>query len=271
MIYIVTALQCEAKPLIKHYHLNGRQAENGFRIYENENIRLVVAGIGKIAAAAATAYLQAQTPHEQAAWLNLGVAGHGTLAVGELVLANKIKDASSQTNWYPPQLFSTTARSISVVSVDTTETEYKGDNAYEMEATGFYATACRFSSTELIQVCKIISDNHAHPVDKVSPKHVEEIISTNLEEINDIVQALQTLQRQLIEQSSPAELKVFLTQWHFTVSQQHQLQRLLQRWQARSGSSAMPDMFADARNGKTVIKELQQRLEKQPLMFGEIA
>ena len=38
MIHIVTALPCEAKPLVHHYRLNGRQPACGFRIYENEKI-----------------------------------------------------------------------------------------------------------------------------------------------------------------------------------------------------------------------------------------
>ena len=57
MINILTALPCEAKPLIHHYRLNGRQV-HGFRIYENSDMRLIVSGIGKVAAAAACACLQ---------------------------------------------------------------------------------------------------------------------------------------------------------------------------------------------------------------------
>lgn len=271
MIHIVTALQCEAKPLINRYRLNGRQAENGFRIYENDELRLIVAGIGKMATAAATAYLQAQTPDEQAAWFNLGVGGHGTLAVGELVLAKKITDASSQVSWYPPLVFTTKLPCHNIITVEKAESEYQGNNVYEMEASGFYSTACRFSSTEMVQTCKVISDNHAHPVDKVSPKHVEEIIAAQLPAIDEMIQALSSLQQTMAEQSAPAELQSFLSQWRFTVSQQHQLQRLLQRWHARNGTPATTELFANTHKSKAVIKALQQQLEKQPLNFGETA
>ncbi len=269
MIHIVTALPCEAKPLIRHYRLNGRQAENSFRIYENGDMRLIVAGVGKIAAAAASAYLQGQAANSLHAWLNLGVGGHHSLPVGELVLASKITDATNNTNWYPPLVFKAPCQRRALLSVDSPDTEYRGDCVYEMEAAGFYATTCRFSSTELLQVCKVISDNHAHPADKVTAPHVEEIITARLEAIDEIIQALNKQLKQLEQQTTPAVLNQFLERWRFSVSQQHQLQRLLQRWQARSGETPEPQMFAAAHNGKAVIKQLQQQIQQQPMRFDD--
>ena len=56
MINIIIAIQCEAKPLLKHYGLKGSTDHGPFRIYEGEDMRLILSGIGKIAAAAATSY-----------------------------------------------------------------------------------------------------------------------------------------------------------------------------------------------------------------------
>jgi len=269
MIHIVTALPCEAKPLIRHYRLNGRQAENGFRIYENSDMRLIVSGIGKIAAAAACAYLQGQTTDRQHAWLNVGVGGHRSLPIGELLLANKITDAGNHVSWYPPLVFKAPCPRLALRSVDSPDTEYRDDCVYEMEAAGFYATACRFSSMEIVQVCKIISDNRAHPADKVTPPRVDAIITARLDMIDALIQALNTQQALLAQQTAPAALNLFMEKWRFSVSQQHQLQRLLQRWQARNGETADPQMFAAAHNGKAVIKQLQQQIEQHPLRFDD--
>ena len=268
MIHIVTALQCEAKPLIRRFELNGRQAENGFRIYENPQMRVIVAGVGKMAAAAATAYLQGQTPHQQAAWLNLGVGGHATLEIGELILANKIIDSSSQTRWYPPLSFPCKLNRQTVTTVDSPETDYGQASVYEMEASGFYSTACRFSSTEMVQACKIISDNLNHSIEKVSPQHVESIITAQMAEIETFIHAQLELHQTWQQQSPPEIMADFMAQWRFTVAQQHQLQRLLQKWQARTQNEASSEIVSGLRTSKEVIKALQQRIESAPLNFG---
>lgn len=268
MLHIITALPCEAKPLIQHYRLNGRQAENGFRIYENGQIRLIIAGIGKCAAAAASAYLQGNEPKTRHAWLNLGIAGHGSLNVGEVLLAHKVIDAATGNHWYPAMPFKIPCATAELISVDQPETEYQGDCAYDMEASGFYATACRFNSSELVQVLKIISDNQTNPADQISGKQVEEIISTRLDIIEAVVQQLMKMSQQVAQQLPPTDLlQEFQQHWHFTVSQQHQLLRLLQRWQARSIEPLNVYHYRLEKNSKTVLQLLERRIDRLPFRF----
>ena len=264
MLNIITALPCEAKPLIKHYRLNGRQAENGFRIYEDEQLRLIIAGIGKTAAAAACAYLQGLDSHHKHAWLNLGIAGHRELAIGEAVMAHKITDTSTGMSWYPAMPFKTPCQTAALLSLDRPNTDYNCDNVYDMEAAGFYSTAIRFNSSELVQVLKIISDNHTNPAGQVSAAQVEQIITAQLTCIDKLIQQLVELTSQ--QQSAP-DISQFQQRWHFSVSQQHQLQRLLQRWLAHGENKIDPIELGECKNSKTVIQTLKQRIDKLPLRF----
>ncbi len=268
MIHIVAALPCEAKPLIHHYKLNGKPAQHGFRVYENNEIRLIISGLGKIACAAASAYLQGISGDTESAWLNIGVAGHQHLAVGEILLASKITDTATQQSWYPPLTFRTQIQRLPVVTVDQPNTDYSPRHAYDMEAAGFYATACRFNSQELIQICKIISDNQAQPATEVTPQQVESLIKARMDDIDLLVQALQKQHTKSIT-GHIIDAAPFLSQWHFTVAQQHQLQRLLQRWQARTGSTPLPKEMNDFRNSKQVIQYLTQQLNGQALRFED--
>ena len=265
MLYIVTALPCEAKPLIKHYRLNGRQAENGFRIYENNKIRLIIAGIGKCAAAAACAYLQGAEPQGKHAWLNLGIAGHGDLNIGDAVMAHKVTDSVTGTSWYPAMPFK---HPCPTVALDQAKTDYQTDTAYDMEASGFYATAIRFNSSELVQVFKVISDNHSNPAKQVSAQQTEQIIDTRLDNIDALVQQLLELAQQQRPQISP-EIEQFQQHWHFTVSQQHKLQRLLQRWQARSETAVKPTDFVDFKNSKAMLQALEKKIIELPMSFDD--
>lgn len=268
MIHIVTALPCEARPLIDRYRLQGRQREHGFRIYENHALRLIIAGVGKCAAAAACAYLQGRDAGAKHAWLNLGIAGHRHLAVGTAVLAHKVGDAASGQAWYPPLPFQVPCTTVDLVSVDQPEGDYGDGTAYDMEAAGFYATAARFNTHELVQVLKVISDNAAHPADQVTATHAEQLITARLDTIDAMIRQLGQLEQRLGRQHPESgQLQPYLQRWHFSVSQQHQLQRLLQRWQALAERLPEVDEFAGARSGKQVIAALQARLATLPVRW----
>jgi len=125
MINIVTALQCEAKPLINHYKLRGISTPAGFRVYENKQMRLIVAGLGKVACAAACGYIYARAGEQQdEAWLNLGIAGHATATIGSAVLAKKITEQSSGLSWYPPWVFELDCQRENLLTLDQTSEHY---------------------------------------------------------------------------------------------------------------------------------------------------
>jgi spore photoproduct lyase len=57
MIYIVTALAGEAIPLINAFKLKKDLSFTKFDLFKNDEIRLIVSGIGKIRSSIATTYL----------------------------------------------------------------------------------------------------------------------------------------------------------------------------------------------------------------------
>ena len=146
MLNLVVSLVAESRPLIRHFGLREQRTARGFRVYHGDGMRLVVSGIGKTAAGAGAAYLGALAgagQHE--AWLNVGIAGHAELELGEPVHALRITDVATGRNWYPPQILDLPGRGLRVLTVDRAETLYADDAVYDMEAAAFYATALRFS------------------------------------------------------------------------------------------------------------------------------
>ncbi|HGX92475.1 MAG TPA: hypothetical protein ENK35_04080 [Candidatus Tenderia sp.] len=270
MINIVTALQCEAKPLIHRYQLKGQNSPAGFRIYENRRMRLIVSGPGKLASAAACTYLYARHGEEQdQAWLNLGVAGHTSLPLGRPRLMHKIIDGGSDQRWYPPLVFEPPCPGATCLTVEQPQQHYKDDLCYEMEASGFYASASRFSSSELVQVLKIISDNRDHPISEITEKQVVTMIEAQLPLIDRLIQTLSELATELRQIQSPPDLMAsFLEGWHFTTCQHNQLRQLLLRWQALSPEqppSAEP--FHNLRKSGEVLRALEQQLARLPIRF----
>lgn len=261
MLCLVVALDCEARPLREHWRLQAMTAR-GFRVYGNADTRLVVSGPGVVDAATATAYLAGLTPPETiGAWLNLGVAGHAHLCPGSPRLAHSILHGEARA-WYPSLPAKPPCPLGAVHTVDRPETRYAGESIYEMEAAGFYASASRFATAELIQVLKIISDNRTQPMDKLNAARVTALIRDALPVVEDLANQLRELQQALASLArDPPGYRECLERWHFTDTQRIQLRRLLERHRLLIGN--LP-AFPRVTTGRALLGWLQSLLDSLP-------
>ncbi len=230
-VNIVVALTCEAKPLIHHYELVPSAARTAFRELGNadDTIRLVISGVGRRNAAAATAQLVDR--QGDGAWLNVGTAGHLEHALGTPWLAHRIIDSAGGRVWYPPIVFEPPCASATVRTIDAACLDYLTDDLYEMEAAAFFETARRAATHELVQSLKIISDNRSTGPMSITASGVEKLIELNLDTIAALVELLADLDgRQQSPDSVPAGLAEIVDRVHFTTTQRRQLERLLRRW-----------------------------------------
>lgn len=261
MIHIVTALPCEARPILDYYDLAPLQQGGHFRVYGNEDCTLIISGIGKLAAAAACGYLGALQASQHGAWINIGIAGHLHYPVGNGYLAHRITDQASQQSWYPAVIFDPPCPTEHLISVDTAETSYDQPALYEMEATGFYASAIRFSPSELVHCYKVISDNASSPADRFSLRQVEALIQDKLPQITSIITALQLLsdEHNAIHQDPP-QYQHLIEKHHFTVTEKIELKQFLRRWSLLNNQSDLPDAIQHAPTslrGNNILKRLQ--------------
>lgn len=196
MINLVVALSSEAGPLVRHYRMSRHHESFGYRVYARNDMRLVVTGVGKMNAAGGVAYLGGGVSGLKRAWLNVGLAGHECLAVGTGVVAHKITDRTHARSWYPRRADEFPGIGAHVVTYDHAITDYPPSVVCEMEAAAFYFIAKRFSSGELIQCYKVVSDNAANSVATVSPALARELIGDNLKPIDAMVSRISDLARE---------------------------------------------------------------------------
>jgi nucleoside phosphorylase len=266
--HLVVALACEAKPLVAHYRLKRRMSEEAFSVYERDGLCLTVSGIGKTAMAAAVAYSHmALGAQRHAVWVNIGVAGHRTHAIGQIYLAHKITDTDSGRRWYPPLVFQAPCASAQVCTVARPQPDYPEPVLYDMEASGFYETATRFSTSELVQCVKIVSDNTSSPAEQVNARQVAELVESQIGLVDALLRQLRTLAEPLHEQEPPL-LEAFTEHWYFTVQQQRQLKRLLQQ-RAILAPDDPPDIrkLGALKQAREVLQWLEQRLNESPISF----
>ena len=95
-------------------------------------------------------------PEEHSAWLNVGVAGHRHYDIGTVVLARQVTDAETSTVYRLSPPASLHLEMGEVRTVAHVETRYETPALYEMEAAAFCERAFDLTSSELIQVLKIV-------------------------------------------------------------------------------------------------------------------
>ena len=257
MMHFITALPAEARPLIEHFRLRDRRTDSGFPVYRSDGMALSVSGPGKVAMAAATASLAAHgNTRETTGWLNIGIAGHASHATGR--------------SWYPPQLVDTGLPRGSLQTVDVPETAYSGDTLYDMEASGNFPVACRYSTAELVQCFKVVSDNREQAASNVTAQHCERLVAGQLDAIEQLAQGLAGLAAEHAAWHAPhPELEQLVAHWHFTVAQQHRLARLAHRWKTLlPGESLWNRELAQLGSAAAVLRRLELHLDSIAVELG---
>ena len=134
MIHFIVATYYEARPLIEIFNLN--KIKTNLNLYENDEISLTISGIGKVNCAMSVA----QTFYEfnksyNNIWINVGLAGHRSLQLGEISLVNKIKDNSTQKTFFT-FIADFNIQSFECLTCDKENKNYS-NNLFDMECSGF--------------------------------------------------------------------------------------------------------------------------------------
>lgn len=185
MIYVVTALYQEAHGFIRELELKKNTAYAPFEVFDNESagIRLVVTGVGEIAAAAATAAVCARDGADASDFLiNIGCCAaanagadsgcetvdsgmdSGSRAVnaaqiGDLYVCHKITEQATGKTFYPDILYRHPWKERELVTgMQPLQRAAAHGALYDMEAAAVYQAGIRFFSPDRMFFLKVVSD-----------------------------------------------------------------------------------------------------------------
>ncbi len=173
---LLVALPSEARPINQLLNLRRLQPDGDLPLYGREDIVLVLTGHGMQAAEAGVRYLHQCNQTNDACWLNIGIAGHAELPLGQAMIASEIIAPAAAKNWkldYPMDL---PCIQGTIQTVFQPVSDYPDQSAYDMEASGFVATALEYVPISKIHVLKIISDNLDNPSHGINAKMVRTLI-----------------------------------------------------------------------------------------------
>ena len=175
MIRFIVATLAEAKPIIDIFDLKKNHNCQKFSVYNSSGITLTISKIGKINSALAVAYTLYKIHSTKTdIWINFGLSGNKAQKIGQLFLINKLCDYSSNKVYYP-FLTDFKINTLSCITLDKKKLNYQ-KSLYDMEATGFFVSATKFSSKEFVYILKLVSDNENESIDFTSKKEIYDLI-----------------------------------------------------------------------------------------------
>lgn len=161
MLYIVTALYIEAKPLISLFSLKKDNSYTKFQVFSNEDVKLIISGTGKVKSATALTYLISKEDIKKNDYIvNIGfVASNKNSQLGDIVYVSKIQNAYSDFDFYPEMIYKHNFLEGSLTTFDSIiEKKIENIEYIDMEAYGFFQTASIFFKKDKIMILKIVSD-----------------------------------------------------------------------------------------------------------------
>lgn len=200
MIYICTALYCEAKPIINFYHLKKNLNIKKFDVFENENIILFITKLGKLNSAIAISYiLSMKNINYNDLFLNIGTCAckNDLYELGTPIVINKIVDYSMNKVFYPDIIFEHNFAEDTITTFDKVIEDEKfniTNTLIDMEASGIYKAASIFFKQHNIIFIKIVSDYCN--ITNICSEYITKIIEQN---IRNIFQILNNFQSTLVD------------------------------------------------------------------------
>lgn len=264
---IVVALSAEAKPIIEHLELERLTLPSPFKLFQDDTYQLVISGIGKKNMAKAVSFLHGRRTCKNAPWLNIGLIGHGSAKLGEVFQIAKFFDEQNEKSGFPPQIYSTPTTKTFLHTCDKPSSEYQIGTAYDMEGSAFFETAYQFSTTELVQSVKIVSDNPEYPVSCFDKSKVHSLIAPALPLIKNLTKEMIEMSTEIKE---PEEIENVLSRIRktlvFTETQTHQVKKEIRRAIAVGiPTSQIIQLAQSAKNSRSFIANLNRILKEESI------
>lgn len=184
---LIMALKTEASPLINHLELKRLQPIGPLPLYQAPGVHMVVSGPGAASIQQGVAYLHEMTPlGSNAIWINIGICGHGSLDVGELMVADRVIEQNGG-NWHLKRSFEKHLYHGPLYCVSQPQAEYEPQMAYDMESAGFIAALVAITSLDDLHIIKIVSDNPGSGLETINGKRVRELVTNQLDQLSDLL------------------------------------------------------------------------------------
>ncbi|MCY6484934.1 hypothetical protein OW763_11330 [Clostridium aestuarii] len=242
MIYITTAMYCEAKPFISYLGLKKDMKSTKFQVFKNDEVVLIISGVGIVSSAVAVSHLLTKYKDEVCnLFFNIGICGvkDENIKTGSIFLCHKIICHDTKRNFYPDILFrhhfnEGVLETFSTVVNNEMKQEIEGD-LVDMEGAGAYQAACMFLQPHQIHCIKIVSD--LLDGENLTQSKVSEVIQGSVEDIYAWIKIRKDAwcpDIKVLNEEEEILLNKIRENFKLTTSMDYKLKRLAKQYKIRS-------------------------------------
>lgn len=271
MIFISTALYYEAKPFIKKLQLKKDVEEDKYQLFKNEEITLVISGVGMITSACCVTYILTKYGYnENDHFINIGIAGcKNSMYDCTICLINKIIDITTNKTFYPDILYkhSFIEKTITTVPISINASNDL-DMVYDMESSAIYQAAIKYLHQHQIHFIKIISDQLKPNI--VTKELILNIIQNSCEPIlNYINNILENnnllLKKDLLSKSEQKIIQLIINNLNFTKTMSIEFVKYIRYFKLINSNIDILNKYknikvANKNEGKKYYNEILQQL-----------
>ncbi len=285
MVYLFTALYCEAHIFIKQFKLIKNQENTQFQEFYNETtcIRLIITGVGEIAAATAVGSVcSIYKPTTGDFLVNVGICAH-TVKNDGIFLCNKIIEQTTDKTFYPDMLY---RHNFYEKTIITGMMPWNGEdngtkilsstpagNLYDMEAAAIYQAGSHFCGPHQMIFLKIVSDSGS--VEEVSKGRTMYLMEKYQDCIFDYIGQLSAITQKnryhqnILCQEEEKLLETFCSDLHCSKAMRDSMRQYIRYLTLEKIDyiSIIQDMYEkgllpckDKREGKLRFEEFKRRL-----------
>ncbi len=266
MIFVITALRCEAAPFIKGLSLKKNTGATHFDIYDSDNIRLIISGTGGPAALCAVTYLLAvSNVSKEDILINCGCCGSmagDPKSTGKMFVMRSLKDEAFGRSYYPDMIRKLPFPEADLITVPEV---YRGTPVHsnipvlvDMEGAYVFQAASKFIYAHNIFILKAVSDS-GHDSSGVTPEYIGDLINSHLETIKGSL--ISPVSQKKRRKTDLSRLDLKLSQY-----QRHELRKLAENYAVRHDD--LDDVIsrfsrykaADRKESSAVYALLRERL-----------
>lgn len=258
MIHLIIATFTEANYFIKSLQLKKVHSISEFNVYYNNKFTLTISGIGKVNSAVAVAQTyQEFGKNRNNNWLNVGIAGHNNSKLGEIYIINKISEDKGDKCFFPYSPCIPNVKNNSCITYENMNNKYN-DSLSDMELSGFFEAANKYSYKELIHSIKIISDNKYDSIDFRDKQTVEKLFSDKSNVFEKFFKIIESLLKDTVNNTTMIDQKVegLIRNVKFSKSENEQVKRLLKLIFLKKKQIDY-DIFNQTNNKKKIINQLR--------------
>lgn len=191
MIIVFSAIYKEVQPIVETLNLNKTDEFKPFSCFENDSIKVVITGVGKLRMSTAVGYVLGRISLSEVSHVvNLGICAGDV--IDKTYIINAVTDKETGLNFYPDMLFSSPFDESPIITSDkiASSSEMVTGYLYDMEASAFIQSSSTFLAPSKISILKCVSDNGIDNCVSLSLDSVYELINKNKEEIVKYVSVL---------------------------------------------------------------------------------